>query len=373
MKYYKLIDDPEKVWKSFEVGKIYPETFIANGRSLAYWLTGYNKSGYLMQEVSEDEYKLQEGILPEKWCVFPGNIEEMKIVFNWAKLQPYCNGGISKSETFDNWHFHNLVSFDYLGRYRMYEETKITFEQFKKYVLKEDVMSKQAQTFKITGSKSLLKAMWSDLLEAGYTEGMFTPENNYKRANEYISTNCNLTHISISEEEFKRLYCGNVSGNFHKTFILPEQYTEALEFAKQQLDPSFWAPKFEVGDYVVVLSDESYHYGNSQGSEKPVVGQTYKIKKFAYDSVCLYPEDGGWITIQAKDLRLATPEEIKKHQLIIIRGHEANFSKKDVVQFGCQSFSKQTAMDLIKLIDLGIIKSDYERQLRKVDEYFRNN
>lgn len=373
MKYYKLIDDPERVWKSFEVGRIYPETFIANGRSLAYWLTGYNTSGHLMQEVSEDEYKLQEGILPEKWCVFPGNIEEMKIVFNWAKLQPYCNGGISKSETFDNWHFHNLVSFDYLGRYRMYEETKITFEQFKKYVLKEDVMSKQAQTFKITGSKSLLKAMWSDLLEAGYTEKSYAPDNNYKQSNEYISTNLNSKCSLSDKEDFKVLYCGNVGGDFHKTFNLPEQYTEALEFAKQQLDPSFWAPKFEVGDYVVVLSDESYHYGNSNGPEKPVVGQIYKIKDFKYNSVCLYSEVGGWIAIQAKDLRLATPEEIKKYQFIIINGYEADFSKKDVVQFGCQSFSKQTAKDLIKLIDLGVIKSDYERQLRKVDEYFRNN
>ena len=34
MKYYKLINDPERVWKSFEIGKIYPETFIASGKSL---------------------------------------------------------------------------------------------------------------------------------------------------------------------------------------------------------------------------------------------------------------------------------------------------------------------------------------------------
>ena len=369
MKYYKLIDDPKRVWTSFEIGRIYPETFIANGRSLAYWLSD-NISAHLMQEVSEDEYKLQEGILPEKWCVFPGNREEMEIVFNWARLQPDCNGGISKSETFDDWYFHDSVSFDYLGRYRMYEETKITFEQFKKYVLKEEVMSKQAQTFKITGSKSLLKAMWSDLLEIGYTETNYTPDNNYVGSSTYMATNATKTSNNTIKN-YKELYCGDVGGQFHKTFNLPEQYTEALEFAKQQLDPSLWIPELKAGDYVVVLSDESYHYGNSNGAEKPIVGQTYQIKKFDYDSVCLYSEDNGWIAIQAKDLRLATPEEVKGHQSIKIRGYEADFSKEDVVQFGCQSFSKQTAKDLIKLIELGVIKSDYERQLRKVDEYFK--
>jgi hypothetical protein len=170
MKYYKLISDPERVWDSFKIGKIYPDDFIARGKTLKYWLKD-NSAGHLMVEVTEEEYNLQEGkikefVLPEKWCVRLSRKEVSDYCNKIGKYPPYPidNKHIAHFPAIAN----NCTTSDYIHT----GYTEITYEQFIKYVLKQDkdVMKNQAETFKITGSKPLLKAMWEELMGIGYKD-----------------------------------------------------------------------------------------------------------------------------------------------------------------------------------------------------------
>lgn len=110
-----------------------------------------------------------------------------------------------------------------------------------------------AQTFRINGSKNLLTAIGEELINLGYNINIHTK-----------SPNCIATPVSkVSENTkitaFKELYAG-ISGTGDRTFELPQQYNEALEFAEEQLSDKYWIKtlqKWDVGTYVVALIKDS--------------------------------------------------------------------------------------------------------------------
>lgn len=79
------------------------------------------------------------------------------------------------------------------------------------------------------------------------------------------------------------------------------------------------------------------------------------------------------INYRLKDIRLATPEEIREYEnpKISIMGYDAVYSP-DSVKFGCQTFSKQTAIDLERLLKIGVISSDYKEELIKIAKVYFN-
>ncbi len=187
--------------------------------------------------------------LPEKWCIKV--TKENAIIIGEFYAEHAWKG---YKESIPNYHIgryftsHNLASnvsifdkppgFNFSLEYPTSPFVEITFEQFKNYVLKKETM-KRPQTFKITGSKPLLKAIWEELIEMGYTKGRYIPTNNYKELN-HICSNYEIFNDTHTIKEFKELYLGKASIDTDVAFNLPEQYNEALQFAKDQLNHPYW-------------------------------------------------------------------------------------------------------------------------------------
>lgn len=98
-------------------------------------LTNYNDLGININNIEhyiEPKVEVKdEFILPEKWFI-KSTEETFNTIRNWAakKLNH------PKYKEYNHYHY---VSFNYLGEYRQERHcTEITFDQFKKYVLKED-------------------------------------------------------------------------------------------------------------------------------------------------------------------------------------------------------------------------------------------
>jgi len=447
MKYYKLINQkgwPKKDWKA---GKIYPETYRIDGS----WVSTVKDfvSAFVndWQEVSEEEYNIQEGIvkefkLPEKWCIKLISQEQFDYCLKWAVEKKYLGNHHLSSKAYTIPYYFRFNSTEKIVGYNndnIYAgHTEITFDQFKQYVLKETTMKNQALTFKITGSKALLKAMWGDLLEAGYINNERDGYLERKSPRlEYISTNCNKDSEGVDKKEtFSELYAGNVNGKFDKTFNLPEQYNEALEFAKEQLKSFDEVERFAVNDYITVHTIPEPHWlSETKQRTFRIVGDFINDRINGYATSYLNNSQSGTYGIDKKYIRKATPEEIKKYEqdalleeakkrypvgtryiptsrgnrntdcctgkfkwsehsdnriedatlgtgiyeggkwaeivkdFVEIKGYTPEYTASSV-KFGCQKFSKQTAEDLPRLIDLGIIKSDYEKELREVAKHF---
>lgn len=107
----------------------------------------------------------------------------------------------------------------------------------------------RAKTFNICGKESLLKAMAEDLKEIGYN---ILEWNNGKVSN--ICTNAHEEYnCSSFNNAFKDIYpsSGTVSSKFYKNFNLPEDYVEALSFAKEQFKINEEDTFFKVGNWVI--------------------------------------------------------------------------------------------------------------------------
>jgi hypothetical protein len=139
MNKYKCID---KGYSSFEYGKIYNE--IDKGK-YGYCVKYYVKTHPFAWQLVENDF-----ILPERWCV---KITED----NWEILGKYWNKQANRN-------CYTRFDFGYLHNYNLYEQIitlkgnlfasfhenekrlnyeEITFEQFKKYVLKQDDMKEK--------------------------------------------------------------------------------------------------------------------------------------------------------------------------------------------------------------------------------------
>ena len=90
------------------------------------------------------------------------------------------------------------------------------------------------QTFLIKSyNPYLLKALVEDLVKEGYKSTWGTP---YEYCN-YICSNLHMDSQTVNYKDYWKLYMdsNNIGSHFHKTFTLPEDYTDAFEFAVDQL------------------------------------------------------------------------------------------------------------------------------------------
>jgi hypothetical protein len=159
-------------------------------------------------------------------------------------------------------HSHNdrtesiLKRGNFAASFHEYREIKpgheeITFEQFKQYVLKEKPIIMKAQTFGINGPKALLKAIWSELGELGYN--IEAEETDFECI--YHNMSDSTKNSDFTKKDYIELYNGYI-GKAQKEFTLPQQYNEALAFAKEQLEDKYWGPqKWAIGTFVVFCVD----------------------------------------------------------------------------------------------------------------------
>lgn len=93
---------------------------------------------------------------------------------------------------------------------------------------------KTPQTFKMYGSMPLLEAMRSELHKLGYEGGEKLWNNGHRI---YLGTNCSPELCKEDPLKIKSLYLGDLRTDEEDIeFNLPEQYNEALAFAKEQIE-----------------------------------------------------------------------------------------------------------------------------------------
>lgn len=137
-------------------------TYMSKDRSIP----GY----YIWVIISFDQVDFEDFILPEKWCVNVEYKEKEKTAINWL------NSGNSQTNLYD---YSALCKFLHYPKYNNshhYDDItegyiEITFEQFEKYVLKQD----KNMAKKITGYK-LIKKYPGCKKELGYIEPYTTGE-----------------------------------------------------------------------------------------------------------------------------------------------------------------------------------------------------
>jgi len=109
----------------------------------------------------------------------------------------------------------------------------------------------KAQTFTIKGSKALLTEFWNELLKLGYTaiEDRYTPTTT--KDLEHICNNQAEIERILDITQYKQIYAGKYGGITDQTFNLPQQWDEALEFCKEQLDDKYWIEEIkpEIGKW----------------------------------------------------------------------------------------------------------------------------
>jgi alpha-N-acetylglucosamine transferase len=137
------------------------------------------------------------------------------------------------------------------------------------------------KTFRIIGTKPLLKAMWEDLIKIGYesTYSYKILETNTIAA-PHICSNCCYIDEDTMLSQFKALYAGAVVSKYDTVFTLPEQYNEALQFAKDQLYHSFWK-RLKQGvwyesnisaNFIARYNSNNYGYGFCNGVYNREIG-----------------------------------------------------------------------------------------------------
>lgn len=197
-----------------------------------------------------------------------------------------------------------------------YEEnnyTEITIEQFKKHILKEDMKTELLGLPIIKGEKHHLEAFVQDCEKFGYILDFNSEKQDqfirlcYNQLND-ILTKARGMDLWWGGGYIKPDYTGNDINIPIKTFNLPQDWSKALDFMKENMDR--WnkiqeenkQPEFKVGDIVVCLDTQKALNGNK--------GEKYKIIKHL---------DKNWVyidissTIHISRLRLATPQEIEEY------------------------------------------------------------
>ena len=216
----------------------------------------------LTYEQFMDKYTFK---LPEKWCI---KMEKQEVVdyFNkYGKIPPYFKNKefYAHSPGFQMDNSLGTTSDHIKSGY-----TEITFEQFKKHVLKnEDKMEK-----KIVGYK-LIKPEYLDAVHkiAKFAQSYTVPEL----------------------EALIKLNMPN---------------SDTIELLKDAGVLDLWfepvyEEEFKVGDYITVIENPETSFKNGK------VGKTYEIIKI--DGNCLYYEKHNSIDSTRVKVRKATPEEIK--------------------------------------------------------------
>ena len=164
------------------------------------------------------------------------------------------------------------------------------------------------QTFSIQGKEHQLKAIWEDLKELGYT----TSDDEFSLSRKTLYENAITTNVQIisTKENYLKLVAIE-DPRKDKTFQLPQQYQETLDFAKEHIKHPYWNQEaYKVGDWITVIGyDERYSYDLYHGD----LGKSYLITKIDKDGLFFNENDA--LSKTVVKVRKATEEEIKSELL----------------------------------------------------------
>lgn len=286
--------------------------------------------------ISKEEFmKNKEFKLPEKWVVkvTPKNAD---ILTKW-KIE------VSNGRLNDPASEYEYVSYEGSGEGLNHEYTEITFEQFQKYVLKQE---EEMSDKKIIGYK------------------LIKPE--YEKAALKI-TGCD-TYGWSSNSKF----------DMTATSIGAKRAVDA-EILDKWFEPVF-EEEYKVGDWVYVVSGGAGAYGandfvgqicskstavnvNYGGEQRHVKAELYVVN-----------QNKSWGLCKDYKVRKATDVEIEQSKIpvINIRGYEARLSG-DEVSFGCQTYDRDFVLQLGEFLENSGLKIESKDDIMKVVEYFKNN
>ena len=171
------------------------------------------------------------------------------------------------------------------------------------------------QTFLIKSDNPyLLKALVEDLVKAGYKSTWGKP---YEYCN-YISSNVYSDMLSPNYKEYWKLYMNaNTIINFDVTFNLPQEYSQAFDFAVEQL--KIVNDIIKVEEKTGHLIPTEVYWSNNEIYPKGFIWRYKDIKTIAYIdsySMLLINEEAFKTNIGLNDrgwenIRKATAKEIK--------------------------------------------------------------
>lgn len=210
--------------------------------------------------------------------------------------------------------------------YEEYDYTEITIEQFRKYILKESMKTELLGLPIIKGEKHHLKAISRDLIKLGYK---FVQDCDKQGTNIRINKNLQLDIYTKSDgmelwwDSYDDIYTGGDITIPVKTFNLPSQWQESLDFMKKNMDR--WKkiqeenkqPEFKVGDYVVIL-DTGFMFDSSNTRCKDVKQISFMGKHdtiYPSRNIILFTDNSSGQNEyhQERHYRKATPQEIEEY------------------------------------------------------------
>lgn len=223
--------------------------YFFDGGSLSYGDVSYaNKTNHKV--VTSEEFIKANIELPEKWAI-KGPIIKHTDLFNWYRSKiDAAIGGDS-----DFYYLSDKKEYD-LNLKKNY--TEITYDQWKLWYDNKDILNKQKdmeltkpKAFLIEGKEHHIKAIEKDLNEIGYR----SPSLNHNSGSTVLGLNMSVdgynNHLCTNDKpKFSEVFICNNAKLYNYSpmtkFMLPGQYSEALKFAKEQIESPWWNTKKSV-------------------------------------------------------------------------------------------------------------------------------
>lgn len=232
----------------------------------------------------DDIVNPKEFVLPEKWCIKWGSLENFKIIQGylnnkyprkdpWLFVSPHhANAYVTYNN--DYWGSCNTISRGY---------TEITFEEFKKFVLKQDIMkTKEEQLKELQETINLAKKQIEELQKQ--PEPLKTIEDCYNKVNPvyYVDSFNDIGEggpFSYDKEELNQLpsrkHCEQLQA-IAKCMVVMEALNDGWKPDWKNAESKYrW--EFLRGDFIRVDSNYEYMYSLFYFKSAELAKQAYTI------------------------------------------------------------------------------------------------
>lgn len=265
-----------------------------------------------IQQYLPEGHPDKEFILPEKWCV-----KDYKEVSRWASKVFGCEYHVDSSRYLcvEEKEFPNVDSYFFYSREFAYDYTEITFEQFKKYILK----TKEMEEREIIGYKL---------------------KEDCKQYKEAIKK---LGSVALIESEIEYL---TIKQNNQTIPRLKESGVLDLWF-----EPVY-KEEFKIGDYILLYDLEKSEFNGDIVKITSISPDKYHEKWIGHTPGSFSGGGFGYLPFKS-NFRKATPEEVEeatkpKFPQIEINGYKGEF-ENNYVKFGCAKIDKSIFINLNNL------------------------
>lgn len=364
----------------FDTAKVFGVRLVAGEDCVEIDRGDYDGSNYFVIPISElirigVVTSDKEFILPEKWYCPYSNKEEFDVMNNyfkssWHYLEPDGKSGCNSNTYYGNWQSSVMESYG----------TKITFEQFKQYVMKQEtktlptvwaVKNDDSQLFKSTVVK-WLNEKYNESFEGG-KDGWYYGVTESGKADWFsqidqfgegvveltIEQFLELTNLKKPDYKLIKRMPGIEAGAIFKwlgdvygieggeDWFFTEEHIKDAEFFEVVKEP-----EFKVGEYVVTTAT------GSNSSDHPAINKIYSNKGEIFKVVELSTDEfgdvvvceGGYV-IRTKSVRKATTEEIEAYNNIVIGDYKFSFPRKGYVEINGKTYDKKFVEDLANILE----------------------